>query len=149
MTTTDFSTTMLVSQTPEEVFNAVNNVRGWWSETLEGETHQLNDEFVYRHNDIHYSRQKLVEIVPAAKVVWLVTDSSLSFVKNKSEWNGTKIVFDISHEGDKTLLTITHIGLVPEIECFDGCSKGWTYYLHESLYKLITTGKGQPDLKKA
>src|SRR5262245_38790789 len=146
MANKDFTTTLAVDQTPEEVFNAVNNVRGWWSETVEGGTEKLGDEFIYRHKDLHYSKQKLIEVVPNKKVVWLVTDSSLSFIKQKDEWTGTKISFEIMEKDGKTQLRFIHLGLTPEVECYKDCYGGWTYYL-ESLLNLITTGKGHPDTK--
>ena len=147
MNNQNFTLTFLLDQTPTEVFNAINNVRGWWSETVEGGTEKLNDEFGYRHKDLHYSKQKLTEVIPGKKVVWLVTDSSLSFIKEKSEWTGTKISFDIAQNNNQTEMHFTHWGLVPEVECFGACSNGWNYYLN-SLLSLITTGKGQPDLKE-
>jgi hypothetical protein len=145
MNTPDFTITFLVDQTPEEVFNAINNVRGWWSEGVEGGTEKLNDEFIYRYPEFHYSKQKLTEVVPNKKVVWLVTDSALTFVKKKDEWTNTKISFDITPKGNKTAFRFTHIGLVPQNECFDSCSGGWMQYISGSLFKLITTGKGEPD----
>lgn len=141
----NFMVRILFDQTPEEVFNAINNVRGWWSEALEGNSAKLNDEFIYRHKDIHYSKQLLIEVVPNEKVVWLVTDSNLSFVEHTTEWNNTKVCFEISQQNNKSQLLFTHIGLVPGCECFDGCSGGWSYYLNNSLVPLITTGKGNPD----
>lgn len=144
----NFNITFLLDQTPIEVFNAINNVRGWWSEELEGDSEKLNDEFIYRHGDFHYSKHKLTEVIPNEKIVWLTLQSKLSFVEKQNEWNGTKMIFEISKQGDKTKLDITHSGLVPGLQCYDGCSKGWTHYLKNSLLPLITIGQGNPDLKK-
>ena len=145
MATKDFTITFIVDQTPEQVFNAVNNVRAWWSQALKGDSKQLNDEFEYQHKEFHYSRHRLVEVVPNKRVVWLTTGSSLSFIKQKGEWNGTRVCFDISEVESKTHLQFTHVGLVPQIECFGACSGGWSHYLNKSLLPLITTGVGMPD----
>jgi hypothetical protein len=139
----DFISNILVEQTPTEVFNAVNNVRGWWHGEIEGSTTKLNDEFTYRFGEFHFSKQKLVEVIPGKKVVWLVTESELNFIKDKSEWTGTKICFEISGVNDKTQLRFTHVGLVPNIECYGDCSNGWSQLIQKSLFSLITTGKGK------
>jgi hypothetical protein len=140
---TDFTTIILVNQTPKEVFDAVNNVSAWWQGEIEGSTHKLNDEFTYRMEDIHYSKQKVVEMIPNEKVVWLVTDSKLNFINDKTEWTGTKISFEISEINNKAQLRFTHLGLAPNIECYDACSNGWSLLIQQSLFSLITTGKGK------
>lgn len=147
MTTSDFTTTLLVDQPSEEVFNAINNVRGWWSEELEGSSDKLNDEFKYHYEDLHRSKMKIIEFIPNKKVVWFVMNNYFKFTKEKSEWTGTKIGFEISKKDNKTQIRFTHLGLVPEYECFDVCSNAWTHYIQESLRDLITTGKGQPNAK--
>ena len=143
MTNSDFTTTIVVDQTPGEVFNAVNNVKGWWQGEIQGTTDKLNDEFTYRMKDFHFSKQKLIDVVPDKKVVWLVTDSKLNFLKNKSEWTGTKISFEISRRDNKTELLFKHIGLLPDIECYGSCSNGWTKLIKHSLLSLIRSGKGK------
>jgi hypothetical protein len=148
MAASDFKTTIVVDQTPEEVFNAINNVRGWWSEEVEGATEKLNDEFTYHYKDVHLCKMKLIEVVPDKKVVWLVLDNYFNFIEDKTEWKNTKIIFEIIQKNNKTELHFTHQGLVPEYECFEICREGWTNYINSSLRNLITKGKGQPNQKE-
>lgn len=145
MSNKDFTTAILVDQTPEEAFNAINNVRGWWSEEIEGSTDKLNAEFNYHYEDVHRCKMKIIEMVPGKKVVWDVLENYFKFTEDKTEWTGTKIVFDITPHDNKTQIRMTHQGLVPEYECFDICKGAWTTYMQKSLYNLVTTGTGNPN----
>ena len=144
----DFSTAILVDQSPEEVFNAINNVRGWWSENIEGNTDRLNDVFNYSYKDVHKAKIKVIEMVANKKVVWHVLENYFNFTKEDSEWKDTKIIFEISKKGNQAQLLFTHQGLVPEYECFEICSDGWSNYIRSSLRNLIIKGKGQPNPKE-
>ncbi|MES2512926.1 MAG: SRPBCC domain-containing protein [Bacteroidota bacterium] len=143
MTTTDFSSTFLVDKSPKEVFPILLNVRSWWSglygETFEGSSEKLDDEFSFlAGGGMHYSKQKLIELIPDTKIVWLVTDSKLTFLSDEAEWTHTKICFEISQQGNKTQVRFTHIGLNPNIQCYDQCSNGWSGYLQQKLLPLIS-----------
>ncbi len=147
MTTPDFSTTIVVDQTSEEAFRAITNVRGWWSEEIEGNTEKTHDEFWYHYEDVHRSHMKLTEVIPDKKVVWQVVENYFKFTEDKAEWTGTQIIFDISETGSKTEVRFTHKGLVPAYECYEICRGAWTHYIENSLYALITTGQGKPNAK--
>ena len=147
MKTENFTTTLVVDQTPVQVFNAINNVRGWWSEEIEGSTDKLNDEFSYHYEDVHRSKIKITELVPGKKVVWLVLENYFKFTEDTKEWTGNKIFFEITEKDNKTLLRFTQEGLVPQYECYEICQGAWTTYIQQSLYSLIITGKGKPNGK--
>ena len=76
-------------------------------------------------------------------------DAQINFVKDKDEWDGTDIVFEIARKGGKTEVRFTHVGLVPTIECYGKCAGAWGYYINESLRSLVTTGKGDPNEKES
>lgn len=139
----NFTAEIIVEQSPQKVFDAINNVRAWWQGEIKGSSRKLNDEFDYRMMDIHYSKQKVVELIPNEKVVWLITESNLSSFKEKKEWNGTKVIFEISEVNNKTQLRFTHVGLVSNFECYSDCSNAWSLLIQQSLVSLITTGKGK------
>jgi uncharacterized protein YndB with AHSA1/START domain len=131
------TTSFTVDQSPQEVFAAINNVRGWWSGEIDGRTDKLGEVFTYRYKDVHRTTQTITEFVPGKKVVWHVTDAELNFVKDKTEWNGTDIVFEIAKKGDQTEVRFTHVG-----------SGAWGSIINDSLRSLITQGKGQPFAKE-
>ena len=142
----NFTTTIEVDQNPNQVFNAVNKPQFWWPGEIKGSSDKIDDEFAYRYKDLHLSKQRIVEMIPDQKVVWLVTESQINYAEDKREWTDTKISFEISKLGNKTQLRFIHLGLNPEIECFDSCSNSWSQIIQQSLFSLITTGKGKDIL---
>jgi Activator of Hsp90 ATPase homolog 1-like protein len=130
----DFQFSFTTSKSAEEVFAHLIQPNNWWvgvyGETIEGKSTELNDEFTFKAGSgAHFSIQKLIEIIPGKRIAWSVTESNLSFLEHTNEWSGTKFGFDILSKGSETHVTFTHEGLVPEIECYDACSSGWTQYL--------------------
>lgn len=148
MSASDFTTSITVDQSPEEVFHAVNNPRAWWSMEIEGSTDKLDDVFNYHYKDVHRCKMKVVEMVRNEKVAWQVLENYFDFTDDKTEWTGTKIIFQITKQGNNALLSFTHQGLVPEYECYTVCFDAWSNYIKNSLRNLIATGKGQPNQKE-
>jgi hypothetical protein len=144
-TARDYSTAYTVEQTPQEVFAAILDVKTWWTGDVEGPTDHLGAEFTYRHPPQHYSAQRIVELEPNTRVVWTVTDSDLSFVSEHHEWTGSTIIFEIAPVSAGSELRFTHVGLVPDVECYGACSTSWMHYINASLRNLITTGAALPD----
>lgn len=133
--------------TSKEAFDKINNVSGWWTENIEGSSEKLNDVFTVHFGET-FVTFKIIESIPYKKIVWLVTDCHIPWLKDKKEWSNTKINWDISAEHGSVTIDMTHIGLVPGVECYNECEKGWNYYIQDSLFKLITEHKGVPQQKK-
>ncbi len=155
--TEHLTATTSVDHAPDEVFAAITDVRGWWNENIIGATAALHDEFVFTDDTTHagqaakstdgirFARFRLTEVAPGKRMVWHVVDSYLTFVEDHDEWTDTKVVFDLTETPDGTRLDFTHEGLTSTgSDCFEACSRGWTFYITESLPRLIATGTGQP-----
>lgn len=110
-----FTTEFTVEQTPEQAYAAINNVRGWWSGNIEGSTDQLGAEFAYR------------------------------YVADPREWIGSEIRFELEPVENGTRVRFTHLGLVPDFECYENCSSAWGFYINTSLRDLIADGRGAPN----
>jgi len=136
-----FTTTIELLQSPAVVFRALADVPKWWSTDYEGSSTDLNDEFVIHHPGAHYSKKRLVEVVPGKRLVWLVTESTLPWLKDPQEWTNTRMIFELTPKGDGTVLRFTHEGLVPGLECYSQCIGGWTMVIGERLFAYITEAK--------
>lgn len=135
-----------MSSTAREVFESFKlRIADWWTLIVEGASQKTNGKFTVRFGNT-YKTMLVEEAIPGKQVVWKCIDAliDISEQKNKREWIGTKIVWDIQSESNRTKITLTHIGLTTDFECYDVCEKGWTFFFTESLYKILTTNQGLP-----
>lgn len=144
-TTQNFTVSFTVDQAAEKVYNAINNVRGWWSEEVEGETDQVGAIWKYHFQDVHLCTMEITELIANQKVVWKVLDNYFKFTQDKSEWIGNTIIFSINEKDGISEVTFTQEGLTPAYECYEICENAWTNYITDSLKGLIETGKGSPN----
>ena len=143
-----YTATFTVDRPVQEVFDAINDVSGWWSQEIVGVTDQVGREFRYHYRDVHRCTLRVTELRPARKVAWRVMDNYFNFVQDQTEWKDTEIIFEISDTADGAEVRFTHVGLAAQFECYDVCSNAWGSYVRGSLRDLIITGQGQPNPKE-
>jgi len=135
-----YTTTIEVVKPPHDVFQRITtDIAKWWGgKDLEGNSTKLNDEFIINHPGTHYSKQKLVEVIPDKKIVLLITESALGWLKIQDEWTNTKLIFEITSKGNTTVLKFTHEGLTPDKESYARC---WDTVIKAYLFNFITDGR--------
>ena len=143
MKTADFTCSITANITAEEAMKAISRVSHWWAKDVTGSTEKLNDEFTVRFGET-FVDFKITEFVPGSKIVWAVTNSYLPWLKDKTEWTNTRVIFELNADDNLTTINFTHLGLVPQVECYDTCVAGWAKYIPGSLQKLLNDGVGQP-----
>ena len=127
----------------KKAFETIGRVSEWWATNFEGRAQRLNDEFTVRWGET-FVTFRVTEFVPNAMVAWTVTDCYLGWLKDKTEWTGTKAVWQLSEKDHATTIQFAHMGLVPAVECYGMCVKGWDQYVKGSLLQLLTGHTGQP-----
>ena len=130
-----YNCTIAVMANPTQAFHAICDIPKWWATNFEGRAQIAGDRFTVRFGKT-YSVIKVSESDPGKKLTWIIEKSYLPLFKNPAQWNNTRIVWEIVDKND-TEITMTHVGLTPETDCYCDCEKGWNFYIGESLKKLI------------
>lgn len=144
-----FHQSLSVAASPASVWSAlatISGLRAWWTEDCNGMADTggaIRFGFGLAHKEMRVERFE-----PDREVSWVCTRACIDLpsLNRKDEWIGTEMVFRLSGEGGgRTRIDFEHIGLVPPLECYGMCVKGWQYYLG-SLKQYLETGKGTPHL---
>jgi uncharacterized protein YndB with AHSA1/START domain len=132
-----------------KVYEAVSTpegVAGWWSKETTGTSGVGGAMTSVFHSpegkEIGRMKFDLVKLEPGKKVQW-------RFAAGPEEWVGTDLTFDLSRDGDQTLIVFGHRNWSEAVEFMAHCSMKWATFLL-SLRELLETGKGKPspdDLK--
>ncbi|MGC4021057.1 MAG: SRPBCC domain-containing protein [Cyclobacteriaceae bacterium] len=143
MTQKNYHKRIKVNDSVDEAMKKISQVNKWWAKKVKGKTEKLNDKFTVDFGKTFVDFQ-ISEFALNKKIVWKITDCNLDWIENKKEWNGTEVVFEISEKKNSTQIDFTHVGLVPDAECYKDCEVGWNEHIGESLVKFIEEGKGMP-----
>ena len=133
-----------VHTTPQAAYQNIANVSGWWAKDFQGSAFNLGDTFKVTFGTT-YVVFEIAEAVPGKKIVWQVRDCYLAWLNNKTEWTGTQVVWTITSIGETAKIDMTHVGLTPQVECYNDCKKGWDGHITQSLFNLASKGLGQPE----
>ena len=140
----DFNCSITAQISVEKAMLAISHVSDWWAKDFTGRAEKLNDEFTVKFGET-FVTFRITEFIPDEKIAWTVIDCFLHWINDKTEWTGTKVIFEFSTKNNQTTIMFTHHGLAPQVECYNDCVKGWTGYLTGSLKKLLTDSIGQPS----
>lgn len=141
----DYRCEITVPVSAPEAFDKIGRVAAWWKTGSEEPAGRLGDVFTVRFGAEAFVTFRVTEFDPTAAVAWTVTDCYLSWLKDKTEWTGTTVVWNVAETDEGTTIRFAHVGLVPTVECYDMCVKGWDQYVKGSLRKLLTEGVGEPS----
>jgi hypothetical protein len=145
MSSDDYHSSFTAKSSPEETYKKISQVAKWWSENFEGSSAKVEDSFTLRFKNGDWYKIKVVELVPAERIVWDVMDAEQTWHEDRDEWKGTKIIWEIRPTHNGSEIGLTHEGLVPELECFENSKMGWDLLMQPSLLKFLNEGKGSPQ----
>ena len=147
MTKQDFRLSISAPVSAADAYRKIADVSAWWAKDFTGSARNLGDVFSVRFAGTAEDTTvdfKIAQAIPSSRIVWLVTNSYLPWLAEKTEWNNTKVIFEVTPGDGETTVTMTHEGLVPDVECYDGCVEGWTRHFGHSLKEFMTDGHGSP-----
>jgi hypothetical protein len=140
----DYNATISVKASPAEAFEKIARVGDWWAKNFKGNALHTGDTFTVTFGKT-WVDFKIADATPGKRSVWDVTGCYLEWLNDKTEWNGTKVVWEISEANHATQIKMTHVGLTPDVECYASCNAGWTGHITKSLVNLMNDNIGQPE----
>ncbi|MDM1553282.1 SRPBCC domain-containing protein [Chryseobacterium indologenes] len=146
----NYTNTIEVKTTENKAYDALAyKINLWWTEMFEGASAQIGDVFTIRFGESIHKTMRVEEAIPDTKIIWYVEDSLIALpeLKNQTEWIGTTIIWEIQQTEESSQIKVTHLGLNPDVECYDICSNGWVQFLG-SLKLFLETGTGTPYKEK-
>jgi uncharacterized protein YndB with AHSA1/START domain len=122
----------------DRVYRAIatpEGIAGWWTTDTAGES-EVGGTLAFRFGDVGGFDMEILELDPAGRVRWRVTDGP-------AEWIGTEIDWRLDQREQYTIVLFTHAGWREPVEFMHHCSTKWATFLL-SLKDLLETGRGRP-----
>ncbi len=126
-----------------KVYSALSTIEGlagWWTRETTGDS-RIGKLIVFRFRNpkgdvIGEMGMEVVALDSNKKVEWTCTSGP-------PEWIGTALTFELTQDGEYTVVLFGHNNWREAVEFTAHCSTKWAIFLM-SLKDLVETGKGKP-----
>ena len=126
-----------------ELFATPEGIASWWTrEGVKGESKEGSTLEFYFGDPAPAAVMEVTQLRADTHVGW-------ACVQGAEEWVGTTVSFDLTQDGEETVVLFEHAGWCEASEFMAHCSARWAYFLL-SAKSVLETGKGTPfpdDLK--
>ena len=142
----NYETSIRIDTKKENAFKAVaSDLEKWWGK-VDNQVSKEGDNFT-----ISFGKTKwkfvITEFSPYNQISWKCIEAEhvVKGLKNiKEEWLNTELVWTFKENGSEVEVSLVHNGLTPELNCYNICESGWSYFISTSLKNYLDTGKGNP-----
>lgn len=121
--------------------STLEGVAGWWTKETTGSSKvggTIDVRFLSpAGEEIGGMKMEVVALEPNKKVHW-------RFKAGPEEWIGTDAIFNLSQEGEYTIVLFGHRNWREAVEFTAHCSMKWAIFML-SLKERMETGKGKPS----
>ncbi len=121
--------------------STIEGVAGWWTKETSGSSKIGETIGVRFHSpdgkEIGSMSMEVAALDPDKKVQWRVKSGP-------DEWVGTDVEFNLSRDGEQTIVLFGHKNWRLANEFMSHCSMKWATFML-SLRELVETGKGRPS----
>src|SRR5437879_1945118 len=135
----DYHRSIAADMAPQQAYEKIADVSGWWAKDFKGSALKNGDTFTVSFGTT-WVEFKIADAEPGKKITWLVTDCHLQWLSDIKEWNNTSVEWAIKPENGGSRIDMIHHGLRPGIECWNACENGWDGHLLSSLQNLVNKG---------
>jgi hypothetical protein len=139
---------IIVSCSPANVYQALTaGFSEWWTSGCESIA-EVGDQITFRFGDAYWVMRANIlnsdfielECVEGHHLDVGQPEAILT------EWEGTKLKWNIQAHAAGTKIEFTHEGLTITLHCYDACEEGWDHFFVGSLKKYLDNGVGTPFL---
>lgn len=146
---TAFNRTIAVTADAESAYAALTTGFNHWWTNPEGTIQKVGDQAKFCFPpSVSFWTFEAVKLVPGKYVELLCIEASHKHEGQpkeiETEWLGTRIIWRIDEADGGTTITMRHVGLTPDLLCFDICVTGWDHFYTDSLRAYLSCGVGKP-----
>ena len=133
---------------PEVAFNAITMEMSVWWTKMSGKFEAVGDQAKTDFGGKSYwvfeaktLKPELIEL-RCCEANHIHGDGSEDM---KNEWYDSILKFELIPKGELTEVQFTHVGLTPNLKCFDVCKGGWDHYFLGSLKDYLSGRVANPS----